>query len=859
MAQSEFNLLLTALFGSEPSGYIEVRAFRGSQIVQRFVETIVDAEEVVQSLSPDWEIYFGVNPRTQPGETKADETFRVQVVVADLDLKRFDGDAKQLEHAAELAGIPPTAVVESGGGLHLYWSLVEPVTDTQSFQNVRRRFLTQISSDAVHDAPRILRVPGTLNNKYDNERHVKLRELDTSRQYISTIFEKTPSVTEPVRRMLYTGDLAKHKSRSERDWALVSALAKTGFTDEEISLCFRASPAGVRYRERWPQLLQHDLQRVRDNMHEDPGEGYQIYTHESCFYVRSTKGDRQLSTFTFSPEALLQSVDDDEDSIVGSIRAQGTTHTWKDVSFPRRAFVDKRALARCLPVAAWSWLGTDNDVVRLLPHLMTTIQEKNIPILRAVKTLGRYGTAWLTNTGVITPTAVRSFAESGYTYQDPKRESPILNYKSIDAAVYTQLVQQIYQLLPKINNPSVIWPIIGWYFVTPFKPVLGQGGREFPLLMIAGTRGAGKTATIRVIMLPLFGWSEPRTYNCATTDFVTLAILSSTTSVPVAFSEYRHDAQIVERFTRRLRLAYDTGVDLRGRPDQTTVSYPLTAPISIDGEDAIDDPAIQERSVVVRMHPEELGDEHREAFYDLAELDLNAFALPYIQSTLSHDPPFEQAYKLIGEAFSEKLPDRIITNLAKVTTGLLEYVAFGRRFDAEVPDITPDFLRDVVFVHSLENILLGETSRTRAAVDNFVEDAVNHVYRTKLGMRVGSGILGLDPFIWRYEEHSSELCVHLSTSYSWWLGYRRRLGASSASSASLKAQLRERSMGGHVGQYIKGTRSIATGAGKSVLSYVIDLEAAAAAGLDVPAALNLATVALPSQPKDKVIRIGRPT
>ncbi len=70
-------------------------------------------------------LFFGVNPRAEEGEGYglAWQIRTVRVLWADLD----DVTPDQALAACESAGLPrPTAIVNSGGGCHLYWMLSDP-------------------------------------------------------------------------------------------------------------------------------------------------------------------------------------------------------------------------------------------------------------------------------------------------------------------------------------------------------------------------------------------------------------------------------------------------------------------------------------------------------------------------------------------------------------------------------------------------------------------------------------------------------------------------------------------------------------------------------------------------------------
>lgn len=79
------------------------------------------------------------------------------------------------------AGLPfPSVIVNSGGGLHIYWVSDTPLTldDWRPYAHGLKALLlnagVKCDTGLTTDAARILRVPGTLNHKYDPPRPVQL-------------------------------------------------------------------------------------------------------------------------------------------------------------------------------------------------------------------------------------------------------------------------------------------------------------------------------------------------------------------------------------------------------------------------------------------------------------------------------------------------------------------------------------------------------------------------------------------------------------------------------------------------------------------------------------------------------------
>jgi hypothetical protein len=782
-------------------------------------------------------LYFGVNPRKGNTSTNEDVS-RIVAVIADIDLK----SCKDPMGALESYGLTPSAIVSSGGGVHVYWFLEDRDPDTPDFATARQEFLRLGPSDAVHDAARILRVPGTKNTKYETPRPVEVAVVNNNIRYPRSVFAKMTKIDPDLRRRIYTGDKEGYESRSERDWDILISMIAAGMSDAEIVTLIRLCPFGDRFRERGATLVERELVRAREKapkirQAQDGG----FYVEDNCLWVAKDKGARKVATFVFEPEALLEGDSSNEDTLMGSIIAEGTTHKWEHVQLPRSAFSDRRSLTRKLPVAAWSWLGNDNDVVHYLPYLMRRIQEKGVPRLHAVKSLGRHGTVWVTNHSVITQTTETTFSEAGFAYLDRYQEKPKVAYKLQEARECAPLLQKVVSLAADINEPHVVWTIFDWILASMYKPLIGPSGREFPFLNVVGTQGSGKTSTLKDVFLPMVGYDPPMSYSCDTTDFVTMALMASSTSIPVFFAEYRSTLANIERFLRRVRLSYDTGFDARGKADQTTVSYELCCPIIIDGENSIDEAALRERSVVVTMHPESLTEDRRVKFNELIALPIKDLAGFFVQWTLRHEPPLAKADKYVSQMLRKQIPDRVRRNLVKLCCGheVLGEMCTG----ANVKLVRPPF--EEIVQPWLDTILLGDTCRTSVLVDELVEDVVNEVAKTQIGYALGKTqkiASGVSPFTWKYDNRVDTLSFHLASTLGWWIQYRNQRKMATMSSAVAKTQLRERYADIPVkGQYIS---KIGTQAGPSgpVHMYSIHLPSAHSSGLDIPQTLRLIAV-----------------
>ena len=87
-----------------------------------------------------------------------------------------------LEAFCDLVDLPPPTLVDSGNGIHAYWALTEELPKVQWLPLAAR--LKEICATQefyvdrqVFDAARILRVPGTLNLKFDPPSKVYVKEM----------------------------------------------------------------------------------------------------------------------------------------------------------------------------------------------------------------------------------------------------------------------------------------------------------------------------------------------------------------------------------------------------------------------------------------------------------------------------------------------------------------------------------------------------------------------------------------------------------------------------------------------------------------------------------------------------------
>lgn len=188
--QTETVEFLLNLHGqSEGLGRIEVRAksSEGPVVAREFCSTVDQVQRFADKYGTKDEklaVYFGVGKRIKGArDGKKESILSVPALWSDIDVGKHGWDFSAIVRAFhDLPGcLQPSALVHSGGGLHAYWLLDEPLAfddantwdgDVQKFEEVNKLFGQRTGGDNVFDISRVLRLPGTYNARRGKECHV---------------------------------------------------------------------------------------------------------------------------------------------------------------------------------------------------------------------------------------------------------------------------------------------------------------------------------------------------------------------------------------------------------------------------------------------------------------------------------------------------------------------------------------------------------------------------------------------------------------------------------------------------------------------------------------------------------------
>lgn len=199
---AESERFLDALFSDADigaGGFIEVRyLLRGSLPQQDFYDSIADAAAC--PVIPGHDTYFGVCPRNRKRGNKAAVSY-VPCLWADIDAAGRDYENKSDALAAIRSfQFPPSMIIDSGGGYHVYWLFretwaIEEPLDVQRIEAANKKIALALRGDAAcHDIARVLRLPGTFNQKRGLP--AAILDCDPARRYNLSDFDDLPDAPE---------------------------------------------------------------------------------------------------------------------------------------------------------------------------------------------------------------------------------------------------------------------------------------------------------------------------------------------------------------------------------------------------------------------------------------------------------------------------------------------------------------------------------------------------------------------------------------------------------------------------------------------------------------------------------------
>jgi hypothetical protein len=431
------------------------------------------------------------------------------------------------------------------------------------------------------------------------------------------------------------------------------------------------------------------------------------------------RSDRVVTDWLITPTEVVDL--GDKDVLKCSITSLIGT-SYPEIYLENSAWHSKQKLLRALGHSELTFHGSDNDVQNLAHFVATQVPKRR----KGIEFIGMYENTFvadglnITKEKIDTDPDILVYAPGEDSLQ--QRVRPDLD---VSDSEYKEMIAGLNEHFPNINKPGIIYPLISWLFMLPFKSRVMELYDAFPILLAYGEQGSGKTST-EEIMLELFGFQDHSVTSCRITQFAMLSLLSSTNCVPVILDEFRASdmrSHQVDFIKDRIRLAYKESLDSRGKVDLTVRNYKMRAPLVLSGEHKISEPAIMER-VICGAFDSDLKSagsaKHREHFQALKTLRLQSFLPRYVQWSLQQkiESYFAAAEKYLSTLdWYVQAPSRTRFNMAVLHCGLELWSAYGEHCGT-LPYTIP---LEEIFDFQKAELNLSDAGRHKRDVDILLE------------------------------------------------------------------------------------------------------------------------------------------
>lgn len=353
-------------------------------------------------------------------------------------------------------------------------------------------------------------------------------------------------------------------------------------------------------------------------------------------------------------------------------------------------FNEVRRFKREVPTG---WNTTFEGGEKELNLLKKFVGEQNAKLRDATGLIGLHGEEWVTPDGSLTSDGWADDPTTVFAGKD----SPLKTKWSLSpkggSDPDTATVARILELLPRTRTAERFLPVLGWFYAAPLRPLVMDWEGEFNTLNVLGDTGAGKTATLELLW-QAFGM-ENELLRADGTPFPIMRALASSNALPVVFDEYKpsdmRDSRL-DKLHSYIRTSTRGGIEQKGNPDMSVNEFHLRAPACISGEQPLQGPAEERRSILTTFTREATVEstEFTEAFMRLSGgefdgtshdgLELGEHALAYYQWILSLDKGALHEKWLDARGFVTKLlREKSLTGLDDIVVQGYQTVVFGCR------------------------------------------------------------------------------------------------------------------------------------------------------------------------------------
>ncbi|MBN2717047.1 MAG: DNA primase [Deltaproteobacteria bacterium] len=450
----------------------------------------------------------------------------------------------------------------------------------------------------------------------------------------------------------------------------------------------------------------------------------EVFEDTDHYYIQGRRGEPVvISSFQIEPTRRIR-VEDGEIIDADVTTDRGIVH--RELRFPREAWNAKRSFLKVLSPVDLQWTGSDENIQGVL----RLVASRTVPTLRGTRNLGYLdtdkGSRWITPDGVLAPEG--NIADEDLVYVPSGASlSNRVNYKPPkDPAVEASAAAVILPALLDLNTPEVVLPVLGWFFAAPIKQRIARQLGHFPILMVWGTQGSGKSTLVMEVFWPMLGVQSAEPYSATETEFALLKLLSATNSVPVFIDEYKpfdmpkYRRNTLHRYMRRL---YTGEVEERGRADQSVVTYRLGAPLCVAGETRPIEPALVERILTANPDKDQLmrNPVHAQAFKRVRSVNPLLLSAGIVRFLLGRntEADLELATQVTNRLLdSKEVPFRVRDNITVMVLGLHCFEEYAASLGISLPELQVDRAVDGL----LEDLLESGGTAVKTGLDYFIEE-----------------------------------------------------------------------------------------------------------------------------------------
>jgi hypothetical protein len=480
-----------------------------------------------------------------------------------------------------------------------------------------------------------------------------------------------------------------------------------------------------------------------------------VFESRGRYYIKTGKKAKELSTFVIEPTRIVKI--DGTISRVWNIVAEDKII--KDVGFDSGDISSLPAFKRKIMSLYHKllWYGSEIELMRVLDYLNQHYPK--LPSVQGQSSVGMIQDSHSKNWLVLTQLSCWDKAKlhDDYIYFNPAVKKELIF--SNDSSISRDELTEMRKYLLAFNELPVCASILGWMCSIFIKQRLYEfHSVRFPVLMIHGQAGSGKSETARHVIQPFFGDISPMLRVDDITSFAFTALGSSTNMFPLVYDEYKpalFDNSKIKMISKMIRGLYDNETSMRGQKDLTTKEFKVFAPAVVIGEMGFEEPALRERSADVFVNKAE-GGKYLDNFIALGKLPMMRLGNSLLNWSLKLSD--DELFALFTQ--NTRGNGRVQHNIAMLNTGL---DLLSKFYDANNVKLPIESIKNEVYDYQMDAITVS--GETRSAVDNILEGIM---------VMHQSGLLGKERITKNME--LTEVYLHTPTIYPSFKKWARETG-----------------------------------------------------------------------------------